>query len=81
MIAAIIIAYVIQSLLAFWILLKVDREMNRKLGMTLTNGDVVFLCVISLMPLSLPTALLIGVVEGIGPAWTDWANRRSPLDR
>ena len=78
----ILAAWAIQSTLAFWVLLKVQRQFNKKLRHSyLTNGDIMFNAFVAFFPVSLLAALSLAVIAGWGDKSEDWANRRSPLDR
>lgn len=81
MIWFIIAAYLVQSALAFRLMLKSSQQFCRRIGAFVTNGDVIVFAILAAFPASIIAAIIIAAMEGWSEKSSEWANRKSPLNR
>ena len=63
---------------ALWLFLRDMRRLKASLRSPLTNGDVAFSCLLSLLgPIGLAAAIIVTLTSAYGPEATNWASKPS----
>lgn len=69
-------AYILQSVLAWWLLMGLIRRFQERFGAGfVTNGDAIFATIVAASPAGLMIALVVGAVDVCSERWSKWAQR------